>query len=172
MIQLPYAEIREPFESWIDVNAGFSRIDYYGGKKTLRSTEFSHPGRSLGAAKTVQRKGKGDQDFGANYKVVPMSSETIENESGRIGEMICRRTSVEYDQLLSSQRNQGRSGRCSTHPSRFNFVRSQFFSLLFEVRSTFLGHGPGGMARHQMSNVPNDRSRGGQEIHLHILRER
>ncbi len=31
VIQLPYAEISEPFESWIDVEAGFSRIDYYGG---------------------------------------------------------------------------------------------------------------------------------------------
>ncbi len=31
VIELPYAEIREPFESWIDVEAGFSRIDYYGG---------------------------------------------------------------------------------------------------------------------------------------------
>jgi hypothetical protein len=31
LISLPYAEIHEPFESWIDVNAGFSRIDYYGG---------------------------------------------------------------------------------------------------------------------------------------------
>ena len=32
VIQLPYAEISEPFESWIDVDAGFSRIDYYGGE--------------------------------------------------------------------------------------------------------------------------------------------
>jgi hypothetical protein len=31
IIQLPYAEISEPFESWIDVELGFSRIDYYGG---------------------------------------------------------------------------------------------------------------------------------------------
>jgi hypothetical protein len=31
VIQLPYAEISEPFESWIDVESGFSRIDYYGG---------------------------------------------------------------------------------------------------------------------------------------------
>lgn len=31
VIQLPYAEISEPFESWIDVTLGFSRIDYYGG---------------------------------------------------------------------------------------------------------------------------------------------
>ncbi len=31
VIQLPYAEISEPFESWIDVELGFSRIDYYGG---------------------------------------------------------------------------------------------------------------------------------------------
>ncbi|CAF4334278.1 unnamed protein product, partial [Adineta steineri] len=56
VIQLPYAEISEPFESWIDVQAGFSRIDYYGG-----------------AAKTVQRKGQNNQDFGANYKIVRIS---------------------------------------------------------------------------------------------------
>ncbi|CAM4755679.1 unnamed protein product [Rotaria magnacalcarata] len=62
VIQLPYAEISEPFESWIDVEAGFSRIDYYGG-----------------AAKTVQRKGRG-QDYGANYKIVPMSDEQVLNK--------------------------------------------------------------------------------------------
>ena len=28
---------------------------------------------SLGAAKTLQRKGGSGQDFGANYKIVPMS---------------------------------------------------------------------------------------------------
>jgi hypothetical protein len=32
LIQLPYAEIHEPFQSWIDVDAGFSRIDYYNGE--------------------------------------------------------------------------------------------------------------------------------------------
>lgn len=32
LIQLPYAEIHETFESWIDVEAGFSRIDYYEGE--------------------------------------------------------------------------------------------------------------------------------------------
>ncbi|CAF1256836.1 unnamed protein product [Adineta steineri] len=63
VIQLPYAEIREPFESWIDVQAGFSRIDYYGG-----------------AAKTVQRKGQGGQDVGANYKIIPMSDEQVLNK--------------------------------------------------------------------------------------------
>ncbi|CAF0802000.1 unnamed protein product [Adineta ricciae] len=63
VIQLPYAEISEPFESWIDVTLGFSRIDYYGG-----------------AAKTLQRKGKSDQDFGANYKIVPISTEEVLNQ--------------------------------------------------------------------------------------------
>ncbi|CAF3433511.1 unnamed protein product [Rotaria sp. Silwood1] len=63
VIQLPYAEISEPFESWIDVELGFSRIDYYGG-----------------AAKTVQRKGTGDKDFGANYKIVPISNEQVLNK--------------------------------------------------------------------------------------------
>ena len=32
VIQLPYAEINEPFESWINVELGFSRVDYYGGE--------------------------------------------------------------------------------------------------------------------------------------------
>jgi hypothetical protein len=32
IIHLPYAEIHEPFQSWVDVDAGFSRIDYYDGK--------------------------------------------------------------------------------------------------------------------------------------------
>ncbi|CAF1183518.1 unnamed protein product [Didymodactylos carnosus] len=29
IIQLPYAEINEPFEAWIDSTIGYSRIDYY-----------------------------------------------------------------------------------------------------------------------------------------------
>lgn len=66
VIQLPYAEISEPFESWIDINLGYSRIDYYGG-----------------AAKTLQRKGKANGDYGANYKIVPISSNSIAIE--RIG---------------------------------------------------------------------------------------
>lgn len=63
VIQLPYAEISEPFESWIDVDLGYSRIDYYGG-----------------AAKTVQRKGKSGNDFGVNYKIVPISNEEVLNQ--------------------------------------------------------------------------------------------
>ncbi|CAF0898668.1 unnamed protein product [Rotaria sordida] len=63
VIQLPYAEISEPFESWIDVELGYSRIDYYGG-----------------AAKTIQRKGKDNKDFGANYKIVPISNEEVLNQ--------------------------------------------------------------------------------------------
>lgn len=57
VIQLPYAEISEPFESWVDADAGFSRIDYYGG-----------------AAKTIQRQAKASEDYGANYKIIPISS--------------------------------------------------------------------------------------------------
>lgn len=35
MISLPYAEIKEPFEAWLDLAAKSSRIDYYHGKKPL-----------------------------------------------------------------------------------------------------------------------------------------
>lgn len=73
VIQLPYAEIREPFESWVDVNAGFSRIDYYGGKYFSLFKKLAYRLKILGAAKTVQRKARGGEDFGASYKIVPMS---------------------------------------------------------------------------------------------------
>ena len=31
-IYLPYGEINEPYEAWVDLDKGMSRIDYYGGK--------------------------------------------------------------------------------------------------------------------------------------------
>ncbi len=34
VISLPYAEIKEPFEAWLDLAAKSSRIDYYHGKTT------------------------------------------------------------------------------------------------------------------------------------------
>lgn len=33
IISLPYAEIEEPFEAWLDLTAKSSRIDYYHGEK-------------------------------------------------------------------------------------------------------------------------------------------
>ncbi|CAF4226885.1 unnamed protein product, partial [Adineta steineri] len=80
VIQLPYAEISESFESWIDVQAGFSRIDYYGG-----------------AAKTVQRKGQNNQDFGANYKIVPISDEVVLNK------ITCFQSNGSKEQLMDVQ---------------------------------------------------------------------
>lgn len=35
VISLPYAEIKEPFEAWLDLAGKSSRIDYYHGKKPL-----------------------------------------------------------------------------------------------------------------------------------------
>jgi len=31
LLSLPYAEIKEPFESWYDLKGNRSRIDYYHG---------------------------------------------------------------------------------------------------------------------------------------------
>lgn len=44
VIQLPYAEINEPFEAWMDSLKGLSRIDYYGGKFIvfILENEFRH----------------------------------------------------------------------------------------------------------------------------------
>lgn len=38
-LQLPYAELNEPFQAFYDMKNKKSRIDYYGGKKQLQSTE-------------------------------------------------------------------------------------------------------------------------------------
>lgn len=35
VISLPYAEIKEPFEAWLNLAGKSSRIDYYHGKKPL-----------------------------------------------------------------------------------------------------------------------------------------
>lgn len=41
VISLPYAEIQEPFEAWLDLAVNASRIDYYQGKKPLDHWLFS-----------------------------------------------------------------------------------------------------------------------------------
>ncbi|CAF1371257.1 unnamed protein product, partial [Didymodactylos carnosus] len=46
-----------------DNTQGYSRIDYYKG-----------------VAKTIQKKGQGEGDFGINYKIVPMSDEQVLNK--------------------------------------------------------------------------------------------
>lgn len=48
VIQLPYAKIEEPFQAWVDLKNGKSRIDYYDGTdKTFQmgpkgTTKFLH----------------------------------------------------------------------------------------------------------------------------------
>lgn len=40
VISLPYAEIKEPFEAWLDLAAKSSRIDYYHGERPLKLSPF------------------------------------------------------------------------------------------------------------------------------------
>lgn len=60
VISLPYAEIKEPFEAWLDVAAKSSRIDYYHGQVSTYQ---------LGAA----------QRWGAAYKITPETTEVQQN---------------------------------------------------------------------------------------------
>ncbi|KAK2725587.1 hypothetical protein QYM36_000177 [Artemia franciscana] len=60
-LNIPYAEIVEPFSAWIDFEAGDSRIDFYGGMM-----------------KTYQLANEGD--YGVMYRVAPMTTETVQNE--------------------------------------------------------------------------------------------
>lgn len=52
-VYLPYGEIAEPYEAWVDMSAGKSRIDYYGGM-----------------AKVINRQHVGG--FGTMFKIVPL----------------------------------------------------------------------------------------------------
>lgn len=42
VLNIPYAEIAEPFEAWFDRVSNRSRIDYYGG--TVKTYQLSHEG--------------------------------------------------------------------------------------------------------------------------------
>lgn len=43
VISLPYAEIKEPFEGWYDLQGKRSRIDYYQGEFGLTKIMFLDP---------------------------------------------------------------------------------------------------------------------------------
>ncbi|KAF3707665.1 SH3 domain-binding protein 5 [Channa argus] len=60
VISLPYAEIQEPFEAWLNLSANSSRIDYYHGQVSTYQ---------LG----------GDYQWGVAYKVTPETTEVEEN---------------------------------------------------------------------------------------------
>lgn len=50
-INIPYAEIVEPFYAWYDKPSGQSRIDYYGGMvKTYQLNHYGNYGTSLKVA--------------------------------------------------------------------------------------------------------------------------
>ncbi|CAL1584445.1 unnamed protein product [Knipowitschia caucasica] len=78
VISLPYAEILEPFEAWLDLGAKSSRIDYYHGQVSTYQ---------LG----------GDQQYGTSYKISP---ETTESE---LNVMKCFQVNGTKDDLVKPQ---------------------------------------------------------------------
>ncbi|CAB3232442.1 unnamed protein product [Arctia plantaginis] len=63
LLNIPYAELREPFYTWYDSNAGKSRIDYYGGM-----------------VKTYQLSAGAYKPFGTSVKVAPVTTESVLNQ--------------------------------------------------------------------------------------------
>lgn len=61
VLNIPYAEITEPFEAWYDANTNRSRIDYYGS--TVKTYQLSHEG-----------------EYGASLKVAPVTTNEILNK--------------------------------------------------------------------------------------------
>ncbi|XP_041358235.1 digestive cysteine proteinase 2-like isoform X2 [Gigantopelta aegis] len=62
VLQLPYAEIVEPFAAYYDSTNNRSRIDYYGGMVV-----------------SIQRADQ--KPFGKTYKIAPMSTYTVKNKN-------------------------------------------------------------------------------------------
>lgn len=57
ILNIPYAEISEPFYAWFDRDNGRSRIDYYGGMvKTYQLTKAGEYGTSLKVAPVSTRQ--------------------------------------------------------------------------------------------------------------------
>lgn len=61
-LNIPYAEVTEPFVGYYDKNAGRSRIDYYDGM-----------------VKTYQLSNEGD--FGTSLKIAPVSTDDVQNKN-------------------------------------------------------------------------------------------
>lgn len=61
-LQLPYAEINEPFQAWFDETQYASRIDFYNGM-----------------VKTIQLAPTSRTDYGVGIKVTPMTDEHVTN---------------------------------------------------------------------------------------------
>ena len=62
VVVIPYAEIKEPFVGYADIDNARTRVDYYGGMD-----------------KTFQRADVGKH--GTMFKVVPETTENVKNEA-------------------------------------------------------------------------------------------
>ncbi|XP_035849037.1 digestive cysteine proteinase 2 [Sander lucioperca] len=78
VISLPYAEIKEPFEAWLDLAAKSSRIDYYHGQVSTYQ---------LGS----------EQQWGVAYQITPETTETEQNV------MKCFQVNGTKDEAVTSQ---------------------------------------------------------------------
>lgn len=61
VLYIPYAEIEEPFDAWIDIPRRRSRIDYYDG-----------------TVKTYQLSGAGV--YGTSFKIAPVTTDEVLNK--------------------------------------------------------------------------------------------
>ncbi|XP_050552147.1 digestive cysteine proteinase 2 [Spodoptera frugiperda] len=62
-LNIPYAELKEPFYTWFDSQAGKSRIDYYGGM-----------------VKTYQLSATVFKPYGTSIKIAPVTTEEVLNQ--------------------------------------------------------------------------------------------
>lgn len=77
-MNIPYAEIEEPFEAWFDKHTGRSRIDYYGG--TVKTYQLSREG-----------------SYGTSLKVAPVTTDDVPNK------ITCLQVNGTQDQKVDPQ---------------------------------------------------------------------
>ncbi|CAH2217695.1 jg26614, partial [Pararge aegeria aegeria] len=63
ILNIPYAELHEPFYAWFDSKNGKSRIDYYGAM-----------------VKTYQLAASVYPEFGTSIKIAPVTTEKVQNQ--------------------------------------------------------------------------------------------
>lgn len=78
VLYIPYAEIAEPFEAWLDKASGRSRIDYYGG--TVKTYQLSR-----------------EFEYGTSLKIAPVSTDD------ELNKITCLQVNGTEDQTVDIQ---------------------------------------------------------------------
>nr|CAD7460086.1 unnamed protein product [Timema tahoe] len=80
-LYIPYAEVKEPFYAYYDLDSGNSRIDYYGEQSGKHRESDPKTSESLAGTLTNRPQKRSNKNkYGSTVKVVPVTTETELNK--------------------------------------------------------------------------------------------